>query len=159
MTAALFMSSRSVRASESHDMIDTSFRHSYVYQTYLQDQLIWVDAQDGVVTLTGTVDNESQKVLAEETMAHLPGVTHMDSKLVTKAEVAASNTDILTRKKVKFALLFHRHVSATQTGVSVKDGTVTLTGEASSRAQKQLTSEYAKRIESAYTVNNEMTVK
>jgi osmotically-inducible protein OsmY len=60
---------------------------------------------------------------------------------------------------VKLALLFHRHVSATQTGVSVKNGTVTLTGEASSRAQKDLTTTYAKRIESAYIVTNEMTIQ
>lgn len=140
-------------------MIAASFHQSYVYQTYLQDQLIWIDTHDGVVTLTGTVDDESVKVLAEETMAHLPGVTQLDSKLVTKAEVVASDTDNRTYKKVKLALLFHRHVSATQTGVAVKDGAVTLTGEASSFAQKDLTTEYAKRIESAYSVKNEMTVK
>jgi hyperosmotically inducible protein len=159
VTVALFMSSSLVEASESPDGIEASFRQSYVYKTYLQDQLIWIDARDGVVTLTGTVDEESQRVLAEATMAHLPGVKRVDSRLTTKAEVDASYTDNWTRTKVQLALFFHRHVSLAQTGVSVKNDTVTLTGQASNLAQKELTTRCARSIESVYIVKNEMTIK
>ena len=60
--------------------------------------------------------------------------------------------------KVKTALLFHRNVSATGTTVYMKDGVVTLQGEASSMAQKELTTEYAKDIDNVKSVNNEMTI-
>jgi osmotically-inducible protein OsmY len=40
----------------------------------------------------------------------------------------------------------------------VKDGIVTLTGEATSQAQKDLTTEYAKDVEGVKDVKNEMTV-
>jgi osmotically-inducible protein OsmY len=60
--------------------------------------------------------------------------------------------------KVKAALLFRRNVSGTKTEVSVKDGVVTLKGEAASQAQKELTAEYAKDIIGVKGVNNEMTV-
>ena len=60
--------------------------------------------------------------------------------------------------KVKSALLFHRNVRATKTGVNVKDGIVTLSGEASSLAQKELTTEYAKDVDNVKEVKNEMTV-
>jgi osmotically-inducible protein OsmY len=60
--------------------------------------------------------------------------------------------------KIKGALLFHRNVNASGTDVSVKDGNVNLRGEASSQAQKDLTSEYAKDIEGVKDVKNEMTV-
>ena len=43
-------------------------------------------------------------------------------------------------------------------GEEVKDAVVTLRGEASSIAQKELTSEYAKDIDGVKEVKNEMTV-
>jgi osmotically-inducible protein OsmY len=42
--------------------------------------------------------------------------------------------------------------------VYVKDGVVTLQGEASSVAQKELTTEYAKDIDNVKEVKNEMTI-
>jgi hyperosmotically inducible periplasmic protein len=59
---------------------------------------------------------------------------------------------------VKVTLLFHRSVSANTTEVDVKDGIVTLRGDASSQAKKELTTEYAKDVEGVKDVNNEMTV-
>jgi len=49
-------------------------------------------------------------------------------------------------------------VSAGKTEVDVKDGIVTLQGEATSQAQKDLTTEYAKDVEGVKEVKNEMTV-
>jgi osmotically-inducible protein OsmY len=49
-------------------------------------------------------------------------------------------------------------VSARTTGVDVKDGIVTLRGDATSQAQKELTTEYAKDVEGVKDVNNEMVV-
>ncbi len=60
--------------------------------------------------------------------------------------------------KVKTTLLFHRSVSGCKTEVNVKDGIVTLQGEATSQAQKDLTTEYAKDVEGVKDVKNEMTV-
>ena len=54
--------------------------------------------------------------------------------------------------KVKSALLFHRNVSATATEVELKDGIVTLKGEATSEAQKELTTEYAKDVDDVKSV-------
>jgi hyperosmotically inducible protein len=54
--------------------------------------------------------------------------------------------------------LFHRSVSAGTTEVDVKDGIVTLRGDAASQAQKELTTEHAKDVEGVKDVKNEMTV-
>ena len=54
--------------------------------------------------------------------------------------------------------MFHRSVSANTTEVDVKDGIVTLRGDASSQAKKELTTEYDKDVEGVKDVNNEMTV-
>ncbi len=44
------------------------------------------------------------------------------------------------------------------TEVNTKDGIVTLQGEATSQAQKDLTTEYAKDVDGVKGVNNQMTV-
>ena len=158
VTAAMFMTSAPVRASETDDRIESSFKQTYVYKTYLKDDSVTAEAKDGVVTLTGTVAEESHKRLARETVANLPGVTRVENKLATKAEAAAANADTWINRKVKLTLLFHRNVSAGNTAVEVKDGVVTLKGEASSVAQKELTTEYAKDIDGVKEVKNEMSV-
>ncbi len=154
----VFFASSPVRASEADDKIESSFKQTYVYKTYLKDDAIKTEAKDGVVTLTGTVAEEAHKALAQETVLGLPGVARVDNKLATKAEVAAEDADIWIGRKVKTALLFHKNVSASQTAVEVKDGVVTLKGEASSTAQKELTVAYAQDIEGVKEVKNAMTV-
>jgi osmotically-inducible protein OsmY len=147
-----------LRASETDDNIESFFKNSYVYKTYLKDDTLGAKAKDGVVTLTGTVAEESHRALAQETAANLPGVIRVDNKLATTAEAATENADTWIGRKVKLTLLFHRNVNYSKTTVEVKDAIVTLKGEASSIAQKELTTEYAKDIEGVKDVENEMTV-
>ena len=155
---AMFVASMPLRASETDDKIEASFKKSYVYQTYLKNDAVKADAENGVVTLTGTVSEESHKALARETVASLPGVVSVNNQLATTAEVAAENADVWMGRKAKLALLFHRNVNASKTSIEVKDCVLTLKGEASSVAQKELTTEYAKDIEGVKEVKNEMTV-
>lgn len=60
-------------------------------------------------------------------------------------------------RKIKLNLLFHRNVSI-KTNVEVKDGVVTLTGDAISLAQKELTQEYAADIDGVKEVKNKMNI-
>ena len=156
--AAMVLTGTTLRASETDDRIEASFKKSYVYQTYLKDDAVKTEAKEGVVTLTGTVSEDSHKSLAEDTVSSLPGVNRVDNQLATKAEAAAEKSDIWIGRKVKLSLLFHRNVNAGKTVVDVKDGAVTLNGVASSLAQKELTTAYAKDIEGVKEVKNEMTV-
>jgi osmotically-inducible protein OsmY len=158
VAAAMFMHSTPIRASDADEKTETAFKKSYVYQTYLKEDSIKTSAQDGVVTLTGTVAAESHKILAQDTAASLAGVTRVDNQLATKAEVAADNADTSIGRKIKLTLLFHSHVDAGKTTVEVKDGIVTLKGEAASSAQKELTAEYAADIDGVKEVKNDMTV-
>jgi len=155
---ALLALSMPVQASNMDSRIESTAKQSYVFKTYLKDDDIKIQSMDGVVTLTGTVSEESHKSLAQETMAGLPGVKSVDNKLEIKGEPSTANSDAWLRDKVKVALLFHRSVSAVTTEVDVKDGMVTLRGDAASQAQKELTTEYAKGVEGVKDVNNEMTV-
>ena len=88
----------------------------------------------------------------------LPGVKSVDNRLIVKGDAPAEHSDTWVGLKVKTALLFHRNVRATKTDVNVTDGIVSLSGEASSLAQKELTTEYAKDVEGVKGVKNEMTI-
>ncbi len=155
---ALLVASMPVCASTIDDRIELSAIKSYVFKTYLKDDDIKIESKDGDVTLTGIVVNEFHKSLAQETMSGLPGVESVDNRLELKGAPPTANSDAWLTEKVKITLLFHRSVSAGNTDVDVKDGIVTLRGPATSRAQKELTTEYAKDVDGVKDVNNEMTV-
>ena len=129
-----------------------------MYKTYLKDDSIKTISNDGMVTLTGTVSEESHKSLAQETVESLPGVKSVDNQLIINGQQPAENSDGWLGMKVKGALFFNRNVSAVNTEVDVTDGVVTLKGQADSQAQKDLTGEYAKDIDGVKGVNNQMTI-
>jgi osmotically-inducible protein OsmY len=155
---ALLAISVPVHASKMDDRIESTAKKSYVFKTYLQADDIKIKSTDGVVSLTGTVSEESHKTLAQETVMNVPGVKTVDNKLEIKGTASAVNSDTWLITKVKTTLLFHRSVSGLKTEVNVKDGIVTLQGEADSQAQKDLTTEYAKDIDGVKDVKNQMTV-
>jgi hyperosmotically inducible protein len=146
-----------VQASTLDDLIRTSAENSYVFKTYLQGDDIKIQSDDGVVSLTGTVSEESHRSLAQETVAGLPGVISVDNRLEVKSSHPAEKSDAWLSQKVKTTLLLHQNVGAV-TEVSSKDGIVTLQGDATSQAQKDLTTEYARDVEGVKEVRNEMTV-
>jgi hyperosmotically inducible periplasmic protein len=154
----LLVTSVPVYASKTDDRIESSARKSYVFKTYLKGDDIKIQSKDGVVSLTGTVSEESHKSLAQETVAGLPGVKSVDNRLEVKGAPSTAYSDAWLSAKVKFTLLFHRSVSAGETEVDVKDGIVTLRGNATSEAQKELTTEYAGDVDGVKDVKNEMTV-
>jgi osmotically-inducible protein OsmY len=155
---ALLVLSVPVHASKMDSRIELSAKKSYVFKTYLKGDDIKIQSKDGAVTLTGIVADNFNKSLAEETVTGLPGVKSVDNRLEVKGTPPAENSDAWLIAKVKATILFHRSVSAVTTEVDVKDGIVTLRGDAASQAQKELTTEYAKDIEGVKDVNNEMTV-
>lgn len=147
-----------VQASDKDDQIESSVKQSHVFKTYLKDDDIKIKAKDGTVILTGTVSEESHKTLAAETVASLPDVKSVDNKLEVKDEKHAEMSDAWLMAKVKTTLLFHRSVSGIKTEVDVKDGIVTLRGDAENQSQKDLATEYAMDIEGVKNVKNEMIV-
>jgi hyperosmotically inducible protein len=158
IVAVSAISITSLKASNTDDRIESSAAKSYVFKTFLKDDSIKTESKHGVVTLTGTVCDASHKSLAQDTVESLPGVKSVDNQLTIKGEQPAEHSDAWICTKVKTTLLFHRHVSATGTTVYVKDGVVTLQGEAGSLAQRDLTTEYVKDIDNVKEVKNDMTI-
>jgi hyperosmotically inducible protein len=158
LVAALLLIAVPVRAFQNDDKIVSSARNSYAFQVYLKGDDIKIVSNNGAVTLTGVVSEEFHKTLANETLVAMPGVISVDNRLELKGAPPTANSDAWLKTKVKATLLFHRNVSASNTEIDVTDGIVTLHGNATSQAQKELTTEYAKDVDGVKNVSNEMTV-
>ena len=157
-TSSFLLTGVSMRASETDDRIESAAASSFVYKTYLKDDSIQTKSKSGVVTLKGTVKEGFHKSLAADTVGGLPGVKSVDNQLVLKGETSTDNADRWLRLKVETALLFHRNVHASTTTVTALNGTVTLSGEASDKMEKDLTTAYAEDVSGVKSVNNEMTI-
>jgi len=157
-SAAMLGMSAPAQASKMDSRIESAAQKSHVFKTYLKGDDVKVASKDGVVTLTGSVAENSHRSLAQETVSDLPGVKSVDNKLTVK-NAAPENSDAWLADKLRITLLFHRSVSAGKTDVDVKNGVATLRGAAASQAQKELTTQYAKDVDGITDVKNEMTVK
>jgi len=156
LSAAIF-SQVALRADDRDDKIEAAANASYVFKTFLKDDAITTASKEGVVTLTGTVMEESHKLLAQDTVIGLPGVVSVENKIEVKNS-PPEHSDTWLYLKVKSALAYHRSVSAYATQVELKEGVVTLKGAATSQTQKDLAEEYAKDIEGVKSVKNKMTI-
>jgi hyperosmotically inducible periplasmic protein len=148
---ALFASSTTDRK------IEEAAKASYNYRTVLEDR-VKVKANDGIVTLTGTVQDKDEKALAQDTVENLPGVTQVKNEIAIKSAYP-EHSDKWIALKIRSRLLVKGNVSAKTTTVVVQDGVVTLTGTADNLAQKELTAIYAQEIDHVKSVRNNIDVK
>jgi hyperosmotically inducible protein len=138
--------------------IERTAESSYNFRTVLGDR-VRVSADDGVVTLTGTVTDPDQRALAENTVNGQPGVNRVDDRIkVEENNGAKEHSDKWLSFKIHTMLLTRSNVSS-KTKVDVRDGYVTLRGEAKNDAQKELTEQYVKEIEGVRGVRNELEIE
>jgi hyperosmotically inducible protein len=137
--------------------IEDAAKSSYNYRTVLEDH-VKVKAADGIVTLTGTVQDKDDKDLAADTVENLPGVVSVNNQIKIEPTYK-EHSDAWMALKIRSRLLVKGNVSATSTKVAVIDGNVVLSGTADNLAQKDLTAAYAKDIDGVKTVKNDIIVK
>jgi osmotically-inducible protein OsmY len=136
--------------------IEDAAKASYNYRTVLEDH-VKVKSRDGVVTLSGKVQDSDEKDLAADTVENLPGVVSVNNKIVVEPSFP-EHSDAWMAFKIRSRLLVKGNVSATNTKVVVHDGNVTLSGTADNAAQKDLTAAYAKDIDGVKMVTNDIVV-
>ena len=156
--ASLLLSTGTLFADSAQDhQAEDAFRSSHIYRTQLENANVSIDVNHGVAVLKGTVENDDQRSLADDTARSLPGVERVDNRIRVSNEPKESSDDWIS-VKVRSALLFHRNVSASNTHINVHDGVVTLTGTAHSDAEKALAEEYAKDVKGVRRVDNQLQV-
>jgi hyperosmotically inducible periplasmic protein len=124
------------------------------------------DVKNGVVTLSGKVESEVDKSLASELVASLEGVTEVDNQLKVAAddqeeqssEVVQALTDSKVATVVKTRLLFESEVSGSAINVDANKGEVTLEGEVSSEAERELAITIAENTSDVKKVTDKLKV-
>ncbi len=142
---------------ESDEQIVLAFKQSYTYRTYLNDE-VTVQGKDGVMSLRGEVAEPYYKQLAEDTLVNLPGVVRVDNQMIHQALSHRELSDLSIASRMKLALLCDSQANPQATQVAVKDGVISLFGEAASQAQKDLTTECALAVKGMCAVNNYMSL-
>ena len=130
-----------------------------------------VSAINGVVTLTGSAENEAEKSLAAKYAADVKGVKSVKNDIQVVAKDADKKTgasdqtmgekidDATITARLKYALSLNRATSALRTEVKTENGVVTVRGEAKNPAEKDLVTKLATTIEGVRDVRNEMIVE
>lgn len=137
--------------------IENAANSSYNYRAVLNDS-VKASSDNGIVTLTGTVQDRDQRALAEDTVRNLPGVLSVIDKIEVQSE-PAEHSDAWIALKIRTELLVHANVSATATKVDVNEGVVLLTGTVDNAAQKDLTEAYVKDVAGVKSVTNDLVIK
>lgn len=114
-----------------------------------------VTVQDGIVTLTGTVDNLLAKDRAVPVAEAIRGVRGVIDRIQVRP---SGKSDAEIASTVREALLLDPVTDAYELGVTVKDGTVTLTGDVESWQEKKLAATVASGVAGVRAVENDVTV-
>ncbi|WJG09640.1 BON domain-containing protein [Aliiglaciecola sp. LCG003] len=123
------------------------------------------DVKNGTVTLTGKVDREVDKALATELIMSLDGVKDVNNQLTVVAEEDMDESSMQALKDskvetvVKTRLLFESEVSGLDIEVEVDAGTVTLSGEVESDAERDLAITIAKNTDDVINVIDKLKIE
>ncbi|MBB1295333.1 BON domain-containing protein [Pseudoalteromonas sp. SR41-4] len=150
--------------------IDGKAETVLLMNTNLNNFDINTDVNNGKVVLTGKVESELDKELAEELILSLDGVTDVDNELTvvkntdTKSKKMKSDstesdlTDAKITTVITTRYLFNSEVGGTDIDVDTDKGVVTLNGTVGSDAEKQLAVKIAKNAEDVRDVVDNLTI-
>jgi hyperosmotically inducible periplasmic protein len=143
---------------------------TYLFNGHLNPFRINVDTRDGVVNLSGTVPSDVHKDLAGEIAKNADGVKEVnnDLRIADSGATAPDESDrsfeqavrdATITASVKMSLALGRGVRATGVNVDTRGGTVTLTGQVSSEAERQLAAKTAQDVDGVRGVVNQLQVR
>jgi osmotically-inducible protein OsmY len=129
------------------------------WEPLLKYEEIDVDANDGVITLSGTVGSYIKKSQAEETAKKITGVR----AVVEKIEVKFNNDDVKDDSEIATAVLnalkSNRDVPFDKIQVEVEDGHVTLDGQLEWNHQKEAAQKSASNIDGIKVLTNNIKIE
>ena len=124
----------------------------------LKDKQIKVQVSKRIVTLDGAVDTPVQKRAAEQIALQAPGVQGLAGQLtVANAAAVPESADDKLARRVEFELYSTRALPVQSVQVRSQDGTVTLTGPVTSRAEKLLAERVSQSVDGVKRVVNNLS--
>jgi len=140
------------------DLDDSDITLAVETELILEDAVpshkIDVSTENGIVTLSGSVDSYFAKLEAENTAESVKGVLAVVNDIDVKPIV---RTDIQIRSDIISALALDPVTEWFEIDVKVDDGVVSLTGEVDSYTEKTTAEEVAEDVRGVIDVNNLLT--
>lgn len=143
----------------------------FALNRHLDGYAIDANVNNGVVHLTGKVENDIDRDLAGELAKGVDGVVSVknDLAIVEHSRVTTANSgehrqfgrwvdDATTTAAVKTKLLADKNIAGTKINVDTRGDVVTLSGEVQSSEAKQLAEQIAKNTGDVKQVRNQLTI-
>ena len=107
------------------------------WEPLLKATKIGVTVSGGIVTLTGTVNNYSKKLEAEEVVKYVAGVLKVIENIEVRFDSVHARTDGEIAVEIVNAFKWHWDIPNEQISITVEDGWVSLAGEIGWNYQKE----------------------
>lgn len=121
------------------------------------EQRVETEVKNRVVTLSGSVETASQKYTAEQVAWQVPGVQGVKDNLsTTNAQATPESADEKLAHRVEFELYSTKAISLKSVQIHADNGSVTLTGTVTSRAEKLLAERIAQSVAGVRKVINNL---
>jgi hyperosmotically inducible protein len=121
------------------------------------EKRVETEVKNRVVTLSGSVETASQKYTAEQIAWQVPGVQGVKDNLgTTNAQATPESADEKLAHRVEFELYSTKAISLKSVQIHAENGTVTLTGTVTSRAEKLLAERIAQSVAGVRRVINNL---
>ena len=151
----------SVRLVSGYARTDTEIAQAAVaalkWNTVVPADRIGVTVTNGWVTLTGTLEYYYQSAAAERAVRDLTGVKGVSNTIVLKAPVTPIRTSDVTAK-IEAAFRRSAEIDARRINVNARDGTVILSGNVHSWAERQEAEQAAWAAPGVSQVDDRLTV-
>lgn len=133
-----------------------AIENEYIFDHAIDVNKIDVSVRDGIVELTGTVNNIKAKERAERIAELVKGVRAVSNRIEVSPPVVLSDDGI--KSKVENALLMDPATDSYEVDVKVKDKVVTLEGNVDSYQEKMLCGNVAKTVKGVTGLENNLNI-
>jgi osmotically-inducible protein OsmY len=142
---------------------DTKLQHNVLaeleWDPSVEASHIGVAAQDGVVTLTGSVDSYADKRIAERVAQRVYGVKAVANDVDVKVPGSLTRTDTDIASAALSALKWHARVPDDRIKLTVRNGWITLEGEVEWWYQKDAAEHAIRNVRGINGIVNDIKVK
>jgi hyperosmotically inducible protein len=139
--------------------IKTLVNAGLLQNSELAEKHIATEVKNRTVTLSGTVETSAQKNQAEQIAWQVTGVQGVTDNLsAANAQTNPESVDDKLAHRVEFELYSTKAISLKTMQIHANNGTVTLTGNVSSRAEKLLAEKTAQSVDGVRKVVNSLAV-
>jgi hyperosmotically inducible periplasmic protein len=142
---------------------------TYALNPYLRSNDIQVSVKDGKATLTGHVDQDIGKELANEIAVGIDGINRVDNRIAVRSANKLGQNDQQRSQgeviddatiiaSIKSKMLWSRHADGLDATIRSNRGRVTLTGKASSADAKTMAGSLSSSTRGVVSVDNQMMI-